>query len=231
MFVPEHIPPEEKLALYYETLWKEQQREKRNKRVDADCPFWTSFGGYHHVCRRCPSCLRKRQGQWAVRCLHEFGSAPRSWWCTFTYRGEAAICYRELQLAFKRLRKAGRKIRYLTSEEAGELNGRKHFHVILHGPADLTKREVEALWPHGFTKVRLARSARVGAYLAKYLAKSSRIRASARYGVGELCAARAGYGAHLDAFIRTGDSAFADLLELRGFGLRVSPLIYGAIPV
>jgi hypothetical protein len=62
-----------------------------------------------------------------------------------------------------------------------------HFHVLLHEVDPLKPLRfagLEPLWPHGFTKFRLARSSNACHYVAKYLSKFSfaRLRASLNYG-------------------------------------------------
>lgn len=85
----------------------------------------------------------------------------------------------------KRVRKQlpPRSLRYLLVTETGELRGRMHFHLLLHGSADLTYRVITSPWNHGFIHAKLA-DAKAPRYVTKYVAKSmlSRVRASVNYG-------------------------------------------------
>lgn len=133
-------------------------------------------------CRKCVPCGKMRARLWMQRAVVEFCSSERTWWVTYTYRpGNEFLPYEEVKKAHKVLLKAHR-FRFVCSEEEGETNGRKHFHVLYHGDHDLQRRHFEAVWKHGFVHARLARSAGLGAYLAKYAAKAGRIRASLHYG-------------------------------------------------
>lgn len=133
-------------------------------------------------CRKCPGCLLQRQRQWMRRATAEYMVAERTWWLTLTYSGSEAPDYEAVKLFFKRLRKRRGAFRYVVSEELGETHERLHWHVLIHCTAGLRRRDLDAAWPHGFVHARLAKTAGLGSYLAKYLAKQSRIRASVLYG-------------------------------------------------
>ena len=91
---------------------------------------------------------------------------------------------KETQRYWKRLRKAGCKFKYFLVFERHK-SGLPHAHWLLHeqeGP--IRKRELQAQWPQGFTKVVVVggRSKRSGSpakaafYVAKYLSKSCQSR-------------------------------------------------------
>jgi len=165
--------------------------EKRTDAVSSQCkspayPMMVDASGINLEqvavrCRKCDGCRLWRQRVWAARAHVEYQVSPRTWWITLTYRGSSETLYPEVQKFLKRLRKKN-QVRYVLSEEQGETNGRLHYHVLLHCRPDLTRRAIEGFWPHGFVHSRLAKSAGLGRYLAKYLAKQSRIRASVGYG-------------------------------------------------
>ena len=174
-----------------------------NSRIDTQCTTPNSFRvpitSQHAVnqyarCRKCVACKKWRTGIWATRTKNEFHSHQRTWWVTYTYRGRRSISYEDVKLSFKRLRKK-HKFRYVISEEKGEKNERLHYHAILHCDDSLKRRDIEGSWSgyggNGFAHCRLARSEKLGSYLAKYLAKESRIRASKHYGNFELALYRA----------------------------------------
>ena len=90
--------------------------------------------------------------------------------------------YQAVQVLLRGIRKIDPHMRYLVTEENGERNGRLHWHALLHVSEQVTKRSIEALWPHGYTVCRLAKDARLAQYMAKYQAKAGRLRASIHYG-------------------------------------------------
>jgi hypothetical protein len=163
-----------------------------------------AIGGYMLVqCRKCPRCLKLRAKLWRERAVHETVTANRTWFITFTVSPDhryrlsllagssewSALWERvsaELTLSLKRLRKAGHAFRYLAVGEAHK-DGFPHVHMLLHERgAAITKRQIEAEWRLGFSRVKLivGEPARAAAYVAKYLAKdaASRVRASREYG-------------------------------------------------
>lgn len=180
-FAALHVQHAERL----ESLTRKAQHVCRNPRY----PSVSDASGVHVGtvavrCRKCSGCLRLRQSEWMHRATVEFVSHVRSWWVTYTYSPgqiDGAI-YKHIQLAHYRLRKSGHDFRFLCSEEEGERNGRKHYHVLYHDGGCLKRRDFEAVWQLGFTHARLARTAGLGAYLAKYASKVGRIRASLHYG-------------------------------------------------
>lgn len=90
----------------------------------------------------------------------------------------------EITKMWKRLRKAGHRFRYFVVLEAHK-SGLPHYHAMLfEQSAPVTKRELDAEWPCGFTKWKLAEDSGRVWYVAKYLGKSSaaRVRASLNFG-------------------------------------------------
>ncbi len=94
-----------------------------------------------------------------------------------------------LTLWLKRVRKnSGAPLRYMMVCEAHK-SGLPHYHALVHESAldkQVTKRTLQAAWPHGFTSFKLLphdESWRA-AYACKYLSKSilARVRASIGYG-------------------------------------------------
>lgn len=149
----------------------------------TDCVEKTA-GRFAHVCRKCAWCLKQRSRQWVARAKHEFYSHERAVWITLTYRGSDEQFYEELQKWFKTLRKAGHVFRYVVSEEFGAMGQRRHWHVMLFCRSTTTVRTLRKSWKHGFERMRLARSVALVAYMAKYLGKVGRIRASVGFGNG-----------------------------------------------
>lgn len=172
-------------------------------------------------CRRCPECLRARQGYWAAaahrQTLEAAAKGLRTWFGTLTFTAEAQRsldqrafevaakelglsaepgwwsdqhcdfkfaflreqAVAELQKYWKRLRKAGHRFKYLAVIERHK-SGLPHVHWLLHEvEAPVRKRELQRLWPFGFTKVvivggrskRSASPAKAAWYVVKYLSK------------------------------------------------------------
>ena len=102
----------------------------------------------------------------------------------------------EVTLYFKRLRKAGYQFRYLlvsemhdSADTSPDMRYRPHVHMLIHevtGADSLTKRVIQAGWPHGFTHMKLVadRGIEPAWYISKYITKANdaRIRASLEYG-------------------------------------------------
>jgi hypothetical protein len=165
----------------------------------AKCAYPRLIRGNLVPCMNCPRCRATSTWKRSARIAAETVAAPRTWWCTFTLASEIPEreAYAEVQKALKRLRKARHKVRYAFVPEWGEANGRLHYHAMIHGQNSLKKRDVEGIWPHGFTRVRLIggkpkkssaaarqKAIRVLArYIAKYLTKGTgRFRFSQGYG-------------------------------------------------
>ena len=92
---------------------------------------------------------------------------------------------RHLTLWLKRVRKTSlAKLRYFAVSEPHE-DGFPHYHALVHEVEGVvTKRELQASWPQGFSLCKLSENDAVVNYVAKYIAKhtAARIRASLRYG-------------------------------------------------
>lgn len=105
---------------------------------------------------------------------------------------------REITLFLKRVRKqSAAPMRYLCVAEQHK-SGDPHFHMLVHEVSDekpVRHAVLAGQWNLGFTKWKLVDDPRQGAYLCKYLAKSSaaRVRASVGYGA-ETASAIAGHG-------------------------------------
>lgn len=144
-------------------------------------------------CRKCASCMRFKQRDWASRSVYEAMQAQRTWFCTFTFKVVPVKPYGGFQLYMKRAREAGLRIRYVCAIERGDRRGRWHLHALLHCEGAYTKRQIEAPWHRkvgqspGFTQVKLLPQSgpardRVCNYVASYTAKEGRLHASNGYG-------------------------------------------------
>ena len=92
-------------------------------------------------CRKCVPCGRMRMRLWMQRAVVEFLASERSWWITYTFRpGAEFLPYEEVKKSHKGRRKR-HQFRFLCSEEEGERNGRRHFHVLYHCSEQLQRRD------------------------------------------------------------------------------------------
>ena len=148
------------------------------------------FRGNVVPCGTCSSCVAMWQWRIRSRIVAELVASPRSWFVTLTLRREMteAVGYRLVQRWLKRLRKRTKlKLRYVAVAERGSLRGRLHFHVILHGPSDLTQRPIRSCWRGGISEATLVQSRRAVAQyslkVAGYVTKGrTRMRCSLGYG-------------------------------------------------
>lgn len=87
-------------------------------------------------CRKCLECRQKRAGEWSLRCMAEAQKYKQNCFITLTYeKSPVWLQKRDLQLFFKRLRKAIApvKIKYFACGEYGTLHSRPHYHAIIFG--------------------------------------------------------------------------------------------------
>ena len=98
-------------------------------------------------CGQCYFCRLNRAREWAIRCIHEVLLYKEASFITLTYDDEhlpsgKTLVVADLQKFFKRLRKAGMKIRYLACGEYGDRTQRPHYHAIIFGK----KFESKQIW-------------------------------------------------------------------------------------
>lgn len=86
-------------------------------------------------CRSCWQCHANRINDLVGRCMAEQATSCQSFSVTLTYAGDtpnaAVLCYRDIQLFLKRLRKNGYSVRYIVAGEYGTKKGRAHWHIVL----------------------------------------------------------------------------------------------------
>ena len=146
------------------------------------------FGNVVKVpCGHCLSCRKERSKAWGFRLMCECASWQSSVFLTLTYDEEHVtfvddVCFpfyatlvpRDLQLFFKRLRKAldGRSIKYYACGEYGTNTYRPHYHAILFGVDYSDLPVIEQSWQMGFVKldeVNVATCNYVSGYVQKKL--------------------------------------------------------------
>lgn len=143
-------------------------------------------------CGKCAGCLRERARQWTIRLVHETQLHARLSEVTLTYNDDSlpegrSLRPKDVQLFFKRLRKAGYSFRYYMCGEYGDEKLRPHYHVLLFG-IDWPDREywlrtergiiqyrsdeLQSFWPHGWAltgDLTPGASAYVAGYVTKKL--------------------------------------------------------------
>lgn len=141
------------------------------------------------ACGQCIGCRIAKARQWAARLAHEAQLHRHSIFVTLTYSDEqlppgGTLVKRDLQLFFKRLRKAHGELRYYVCGEYGDRTCRPHYHAIIFGysPVDgvqakLTKNgplftspSLTQLWGLG-TAVYGAVNISTAEYCARYAMK------------------------------------------------------------
>lgn len=159
-------------------------------------------------CNKCPDCRKRRISGWSFRLMQQDKISSTSYFITLTYDTDAVhitqsgfmgLVKRDMQLFFKKLRKAHegwsdnlRPIKYYAVGEYGGKSYRPHYHVILFGAAlelMVSKNDLLALkafnfdgkhpvkckqWDKGHITVGQVTGASVG-YTMKYISKRKRI--------------------------------------------------------
>lgn len=129
-------------------------------------------------CGKCPACMARRVSGWSFRLMQENKNHTSSHFITLTYdtntvpiskNGFMSLCKRDIQLFFKRLRKAsnGILIKYYAVGEYGSKTFRPHYHLIMFGvPLD----NIQPAWNQGQVHYGQLTEASVG-YTLKYMCK------------------------------------------------------------
>lgn len=131
-------------------------------------------------CSSCPKCLQKRVSGWAFRLLQELKVSDSAHFLTLTYdskhvpispKGALSLDKKDLQLFFKRLRKAHpkdhRTIKYYACGEYGGRTYRPHYHIIMFN----AKLElIQPAWDKGHIYYGSVTPSSVG-YTLKYMCK------------------------------------------------------------
>lgn len=134
-------------------------------------------------CGKCPVCLKRKVSGWSFRLLQEDKVSENAHFVTLTYstdhvpitkNGFMNLCKRDLQLFWKKLRKAHgdeRTIKYYVVGEYGGRSKRPHYHAIIFN-ADLEK--IQPAWDLGNVHYGEVSGASVG-YTLKYMMKPKTI--------------------------------------------------------
>lgn len=106
-------------------------------------------------CGSCAFCAQTKRSDWALRLFYEQKKHIGSKFVTLTYAnneltwkdGQPQLVKRDLQLWFKRVRKAGYKMRYFAVGEYGSKTYRPHYHIIVFG--DVPEKVLSKSWGKG----------------------------------------------------------------------------------
>lgn len=110
-------------------------------------------------CGTCAFCAATKRSDWALRLHYEQKLHIGSKFVTLTYannelawnKNVPQLVKRDLQLWFKKVRKAGYKIRYFAVGEYGSKTYRPHYHVIVFG--DVPDQVLDKAWGKGHTHI------------------------------------------------------------------------------
>lgn len=137
-------------------------------------------------CGKCPNCLKRRASAWSFRLMQEDKVSKSSAFITLTYDskyvpitrvGYMEIRKRDLQLFFKRLRKAQwesgnvDKIKYYAVGEYGGKTMRPHYHIIFF---NVDIKFIQDAWQLGNVHYGSISEASVG-YTLKYITKPGKV--------------------------------------------------------
>ena len=129
-------------------------------------------------CGKCAECLKRRVQGWTFRLEKEAELHSSAFFVTLTYanppltmNGLETINKRDLQLFFKKLRKAKQKIKYYACGEYGGHTTRPHYHLIIFGT---TAEMIMEKWEHGHVHFGHAETASI-TYTLKYMCKPKTI--------------------------------------------------------
>lgn len=145
-------------------------------------------------CGRCPRCYARRVSQWSFRLLQQDKHSENAWFITLTYdtkyvpitdKGYMSLKKRDVQLFFKRLRKAHSTyyrrhkvpksnrpaIKYYAVGEYGGKTERPHYHIIMY---NVVIKLIQEAWGNGHVHYGNVTGASVG-YSLKYMSKQGKI--------------------------------------------------------
>jgi len=140
------------------------------------------------VCRKCEQCVRNKINDWVGRNIAESKVSSKTFAITLTYgRNEAneqihertvSLTYSDFQKYMKRLRRHGYNVRYFVTGEYGSLNGRAHWHAILHFYGKIPDYEqrqnfMQKDWDHGWSFWDGSMGYGAARYVCKYILKET----------------------------------------------------------
>lgn len=127
--------------------------------MECQTPRYLSKQDMVVPCGNCVFCTATKRSDWALRLHYEARLHDVKKFVTLTYadahlvfkNGISQLHKRHLQLWFKRVRRAGFKLRYYGVGEYGSKTFRPHYHVILFG--DVPDDVIRQHWPWGHVHI------------------------------------------------------------------------------
>lgn len=118
---------------------------------------------YKVPCGKCGFCLANKRSQWMFRVYQEMKSQGNpGWFITLTYNekyvrrvadGRLSLRFKDVQLFFKRIRRAKFYAKYICVGEYGSKTNRPHYHLLLW--TDCPASKLQDLWISASTMERL----------------------------------------------------------------------------
>lgn len=137
-------------------------------------------------CGKCPTCSARRASQWSFRLMQQEKISINAQFITLTYatqhvpitkNGRLTVCKNDIQLFFKRLRKAHElvkdydvetyPIKYYCVAEYGSKTSRPHYHIIMF---NARTELIQKAWNLGEVHYGTVNGASIG-YTLKYISK------------------------------------------------------------
>lgn len=140
-------------------------------------PTYLSKHDIYVPCGRCAFCMATRKSDWSSRLYYEKRLHVHSLFITLTYAGPHLVwrsgvpqlCKNDLQKFFKRVRKAGYRLRYFAVGEYGSHTFRPHYHILLFGY--VPEQAIRKAWNKGIVHIGKV-SFESTAYCLKYVVNS-----------------------------------------------------------
>lgn len=118
------------------------------------CPFPLYLSGFPVPCGKCGHCLKRKIQDYTLRLQEEWRASKRALFLTFTYeKTDGHLRKLDLQLLFKRLRKAGKVFSYFALGDYGDTFGRPHYHVLFFDRSEILVDDFEDIWRAGSDQV------------------------------------------------------------------------------
>lgn len=150
----------------------------------AKVPVKVFAGRIAVPCGKCVACRRRKQNEWAFRCLSEDRYSVSSFFIGLSYDddnlpisglGEPTLVKQHLSKHIKYLRKDLGELKFFGCGEYGDTFGRPHYHYLLFLKSNIdhesVKKAVQKRWPYGFVDVNDGITPANAKYCAKYALK------------------------------------------------------------
>lgn len=169
--------------------------------MECSKPIYLSKQDMVVPCGKCAFCAVTRRSDWSTRLMYEAKQHLVKKFVTLTYanphltwnHGNPQLVKADLQKWFKRVRKAGAKIRYFAVGEYGSETYRPHYHVLLFGKCSDTL--IRKSWPLGQVHIGTVTQASVN-YCLGYLVNKGPLHYHNRVAPFVLMSRKPGLGAN-----------------------------------